>query len=122
MERKETMERQPSRAEERFCLRRTRGRLKELILAALLLAGGALCLYFFNESGGHRFFGRYGLGAIRKALEANRFALVKRLVSDGGRLDYTFCDDDVYLYKTKLRSTGDAVKKLVSAVCEGERI
>ena len=47
MERKETMERQPNRAEERFCLRRTRGRLKELILAALLLAGGALCLYFF---------------------------------------------------------------------------
>ena len=47
MERKENMERQPSRAEERFCLQRTRGRLTGLIPAALLIAGGAFCLYFF---------------------------------------------------------------------------
>ena len=47
MERKENMERQSSRAEECFCLQRTRGRLTGLIPAALLIAGGALCLYFF---------------------------------------------------------------------------
>ena len=47
MERKENMERQPGRTEERFCLQRTRRRLTGLIPAALLLAGGALCLYFF---------------------------------------------------------------------------
>ena len=47
MERKENMERQSSRAEERFCLRRARGRLTGLVPAALLMAGGALCLYFF---------------------------------------------------------------------------
>lgn len=47
MERKETEQRQPDRTEERFCLQRTRGRLTGLFPAALLLAGGALCLYFF---------------------------------------------------------------------------
>ena len=39
--------RQPDGPEEGFCLQRTRGRLTGLIPAALLLAGGALCLYFF---------------------------------------------------------------------------
>ena len=81
---------------------------------------GYYCLYFFNESGGHRFFGKYGLSVIKKALEENRFGLVKRLVDDGGRMDYTFLDDDVYLYKTKMRNVKDAVRKLVSAVCEGD--
>ena len=81
---------------------------------------GYYCLYFFNESGGHRFFGKYGLSVIKKALEENRFGLVKRLVDDGGRMDYTFLDDDVYLYKTKMRNAKDAVRKLVSAVCEGD--
>ena len=47
MERKENAERQTNRAEECFCLQRTRGRLTGLIPAALLVAGGALCLYFF---------------------------------------------------------------------------
>ena len=47
MERKETAQRQPGRTEERFCLQRTRRRLTGLFPAALLLAGGALCLYFF---------------------------------------------------------------------------
>ena len=47
MERKENAERQSGRAEKGFCLRRTRGRLTGLVPAALLMAGGALCLYFF---------------------------------------------------------------------------
>ena len=47
MERKENAERQSGRAEKGFCLQRTRGRLTGLIPAALLVAGGALCLYFF---------------------------------------------------------------------------
>ena len=47
MERKENAERQSGRAEKGFCLQRTRGRLTGLVPAALLMAGGALCLYFF---------------------------------------------------------------------------
>ena len=35
-------------------------------------------------------------------------------------MDYTFLDDDVYLYKTTARGGADAVKKLINAVCEGE--
>ena len=46
MERKENAERQSGRAEEGFCLRRALGRLTGLVPAALLVAGGALCLYF----------------------------------------------------------------------------
>lgn len=103
-----------------FTALRNRRRIDEVLEG--LSDDSLYCAYFFNENGGHRFFGKYGLSVVKKTLEENRFALVKRLVSDGGRLDYTFCDDDVYLYKTKLRSTGDAVKKLVAAVCEGERI
>src|SRR5699024_8574572 len=38
---------QPDGPEEGCCLRRTRGRLTGLIPATLLMAGGALCLYFF---------------------------------------------------------------------------
>ncbi len=38
---------QPNGPEEGYCLQRTRGRLTGLIPAALLLAGGAICLYFF---------------------------------------------------------------------------
>ena len=47
MEGKENAERQSGRAEKGFCLQRTRGRLTGLAPAALLMAGGALCLYFF---------------------------------------------------------------------------
>ena len=101
-----------------FTALRNRARIGQVLVETE--DGASLCLYFFNESGGHRFFGRYGLGAIRKALEANRFALVKRLIDDGGRMDYTFLDDDVYLYKTTARGGADAVKKLINAVCEGE--
>ena len=101
-----------------FTALRNRARIGQVLAATE--DGAPLCLYFFNENGGHRFFGRYGLGAIRKALEANRFALVKRLIDDGGRMDYTFLDDDVYLYKTTMRGAADAVRRLVHAVCEGE--
>ncbi len=38
---------QPDGPEEGCCLRRTRGQLTGLIPATLLMAGGALCLYFF---------------------------------------------------------------------------
>ena len=38
---------QPDGPEEGYCLQRTRGRLTGLIPATLLMAGGALCLYFF---------------------------------------------------------------------------
>ena len=60
------------------------------------------------------------MNAVKKSLEESRFDLVKRLIADGGMQDYTFLDDDVYLYKTTMRGAGDAVKKLIAAVCRGE--
>lgn len=101
-----------------FTAMKNRHRIDEVLAAVQDDAN--VCIYFFNENGGHRFFGAYGLSTIRKALEENRFDLVKRLINDGGRIDYTFLDDDVYLYKTKMRNAKDAVRKLVSSVCEGD--
>ena len=38
---------QPDGPEEGYCLQRTRGRLKELILAAIFAVGGGLAIWFF---------------------------------------------------------------------------
>lgn len=76
--------------------------------------------FFFNGNGGHKYFGRHEQNQIADVLRADRYELVRRLVSDAGRQDYTFFDDDVYYYKAKFRGAGDAVKKLITAVCGGE--
>ncbi len=78
-------------------------------------------VYFFNENKGkHQYLNRKFREGVRKGLEKDDFFLVKRLCNDCGEIDFTFYDDDLYLYKTALNSPVQTVENLVNSVCEEE--
>lgn len=80
--------------------------------------GGYCWLFFFNDKGGHRFFGKFALGRIHKALTSSRYTLVKTFIDRVGE-DLTFLDDDVYMCKSKMGTVKDAVVKLADCVQNG---
>lgn len=84
-----------------------------------VMDGADYWLFFFNEKGGHRFFGKFALGRIQKALTSSRYDAVKTIIDGGAGEDLTFLDDDVYMCKSKIGTMNDAVKKLAEYVQNG---
>lgn len=75
-------------------------------------------LFFFNEKGGHRFYGKFALDKIRKALTAADYELVAAFIESWAGEDLTFLDDDIYMCKDKT-TIKNAVSRLEDAVRQG---
>ena len=79
----------------------------------------SLHLYFFNKKAKHEFLSNTQAIQVKTELEAQRFALLRHLMSNLTASDFLFFCDDIVQYKQGGEVRG-AVDRLIRRVCEVE--